>query len=97
MVTLPMYHICLICTAIGYPVRGGLPHQGVVLASITHVWYYVHMLAMKSHLRGVYTKFAMLISHITVLLTLMCGSFTQMRSILNLCLKQLNFSGDKLT
>ena len=27
MVALPIYHICLICTAIGSLVRGGLPHQ----------------------------------------------------------------------
>ena len=37
MIALPVYHICLICTA----VRGGLPHQGAVLANAKHVWYYV--------------------------------------------------------
>ena len=28
MVTLPLYHICLICTAIESPPQGGLPPQG---------------------------------------------------------------------
>ena len=28
MVTLPLYHICLICTAIESPHQGGLLHQG---------------------------------------------------------------------
>ena len=28
MVTLSLYHICLICTAIESPHQGGLPHQG---------------------------------------------------------------------
>ena len=43
--------------------RGGLPHQGAVLANFKHVWYYVHALAIKSRLRGVCIciKFAMLI------------------------------------
>ena len=61
MVALPMYHICLICTAIGFPVWAGLPHQGAVLANVKHVWYYVHTLAIKSRLRRVCTKFAVLI------------------------------------
>ena len=28
MVTLPTYHICLICTAVESPPQGGLLHQG---------------------------------------------------------------------
>ena len=61
MFTLPMYHICLICTAIGSLVQGELPHQGAVLVNIKYVWYYVHMLAVKLLLRRVCTKFVMLI------------------------------------
>ena len=63
MVALPVYHICLICMAIGSAVRGGLPHHGSVLANVKHVWYYVHTLAIKSRLQGVCTKFAMLIQY----------------------------------
>ena len=60
MVALPMCHNCLIFTAIGSLVWGGLPHQGAVLANVKQVWYYVHMMAIKSSLRRVFTKFAML-------------------------------------
>ena len=41
-VTLPTYHICLICTAIESPHQGGLPHQGadkayvILLAEATY-------------------------------------------------------------
>ena len=43
MVTLPLYHICLICTAIESPPQGGLPPQGpdkpylVLLGEATYV------------------------------------------------------------
>ena len=59
MVALPVYHICLIFTAIGSPVRVGLPQKGADLANVKHVWYYVHTLAIKSRPRGFCTKFAM--------------------------------------
>ena len=61
MVALPVYHICLVCTAIESPLRGGLLHQGTVLVNVRHVWYYVHALVIKSRLRGVCTRFAMFI------------------------------------
>ena len=35
MVTLPMYHICLICAAIGSQVQGGLLRQGANKAYVT--------------------------------------------------------------
>ena len=47
MVTLPIYHICLICTAIDSPPQGGLPPQGAVLANVIYVWYYLHALTIK--------------------------------------------------
>ena len=37
MVTLPTYHICLICTAIESPPQGGLPPQGEQKAYVTTV------------------------------------------------------------
>ena len=43
MVTLPTYHICLICTAIESPYQGGILHQGadkayvILLPEATHV------------------------------------------------------------
>ena len=52
MVALPMYHIFVICTTIGSPVRGGLPHQEAVLANIIYVWYYAHTLVIRSDFFG---------------------------------------------
>ena len=71
IVVLPMYHICLIYTAIGSPVRGGVPH-GAVLANVKHVWYYVHTLGIKSRPRRICSKFAMLMRYSSLRL---CNSF----------------------
>ena len=37
-------------------VRGGLPHQGVVLVNAKDFWYYVHLVSIKSGLQRVCTK-----------------------------------------
>ena len=60
MVTLPPYHICLICTAIESPPQGGLPPQGALLSPAKWPWYGLHTAVVKKSLRRVCTKFAML-------------------------------------
>ena len=37
MVTLPTYHICLICTVIESPPQGGLPPQGAYKAYVRNI------------------------------------------------------------
>ena len=65
MVTLPTYHICLICTAIESPPQGGLPPQGALPSPAKWPWYGLRTAVVKKSLRRVCTKFAMLIYGLT--------------------------------
>ena len=47
MVTLPTYHIYLICTAIKSPPQGGLLPEGALFSPAKWPWYGLHMAVVK--------------------------------------------------